>query len=49
MRSNHLSGVLPTELGLMNKLTYLNLGNNKLVSVIPTEIGFLKNLIFLDL
>ena len=47
--SNCLSGVLPSELGFMNKLTYLDWSNNMVISVIPTEIGFLKSLVFLDI
>jgi Leucine-rich repeat (LRR) protein len=44
-----LSGELPTELGLLNSLTWLDLGYNFITNEIPTEIFSLKNLMWLAL
>ena len=45
-----LTGSIPTEIGNMQSLEYLNLVSNKLSGLIPTEIGNLKSLdgLFLD-
>ena len=48
MQSNDLTELLPTELGLMTNLTYMDLGSNRLSSRIPTEIGYLTSLVHFD-
>ena len=44
LRSNELSGEIPTELGSLYKLESLALQLNELTGVIPTELGSLVNL-----
>jgi len=46
---NNLVGNLPTELGSLTNLTYLDLGYNQLKGSIPSELGSLANLTGLDL
>jgi len=36
---NKFNGSIPTEIGLLADLTYLNLWSNQLTSTIPSEIG----------
>ncbi|WP_297092235.1 FISUMP domain-containing protein [uncultured Draconibacterium sp.] len=43
------SGALPAEIGNLDSLTYLSIGNNELEGVIPTEIGQLAKLEYLNL
>ena len=45
----NLTGHIPTEIGKLNSLSALNLGDNELNGRIPTEIGKLVNLIDLNL
>ncbi|CAJ1930695.1 unnamed protein product [Cylindrotheca closterium] len=49
LKSNEISGTLPTEIGLPENLRYLNFGSNKIGGPIPTEIGRLTRLEFLSL
>jgi Leucine-rich repeat (LRR) protein len=46
---NQLSGVIPTQLGDLDKLTHLTLNNNLISDVIPTELGNLDELAYLGL
>nr|XP_051184760.1 brassinosteroid LRR receptor kinase BRI1-like [Lolium perenne] len=46
---NQLDSEIPKELGKMNYLTVLNLGNNLLSGAIPDELGDAKKLLALDL
>ena len=48
VQDNDLSGLLPTELGLMTNLTYMDFGKNRFSSGIPTEIGNVTGLIHFD-
>ena len=47
--TNNLRGPIPTEIGKLSRLTYLNLGYNLLTGQIPPEIGNLANLEYLSL
>jgi len=49
LSSTGLTGDIPSEIGDLTNLTYLNLYNNQLTGEIPPEIGNLTNLHFLDL
>ncbi|GAU27140.1 hypothetical protein TSUD_104490 [Trifolium subterraneum] len=42
-------GSMPKDIGLLSKLTHLDLSGNSLEGFIPRELGFLKNLTILDL
>ena len=42
--NNHLAESLPDELGLLNKLTYLDLSVGFLKGSIPTTLGMLQKL-----
>ena len=44
-----LTGEIPSEIGNLTNLTYLNLGGNLLTGEIPPEIGNLTNLEWLGL
>jgi hypothetical protein len=44
---NSLTGMIPSQLGLLTKLTYLNLGDNSLTGTIPSQVGLLSNLTLL--
>ena len=46
---NQLTGTIPTQLGQLTKLQYLNLNNNELSGTIPTELRRLTKLTGLDL
>ncbi len=37
-------GTIPSTIGQLTKLTYLEFGNNKLTGTIPTSIGLLSSL-----
>ena len=41
---NGLNGTIPSELGNLSNLTYLNLGSNSLTGTIPSELGNLTKL-----
>ena len=49
LRTNALSGSIPPELGRLNTMTWLDLGENRLTGNIPAELGDLTNLRTLDL
>jgi len=49
LRSNQLTGSIPTELGNLTNLIYLYLDDNQLTGSIPTQLGNLTNLITLSL
>jgi hypothetical protein len=49
LRSNDLSGAVPTELGLLTVLGTLNLASNDLSGAVPTELGLLTALRTLSL
>ncbi|KAM0921187.1 hypothetical protein ACQ4PT_007076 [Festuca glaucescens] len=51
MSNNQLTGHIPSEIGMLNKLAYLDLSNekNQLTGTIPSEIGMLNNLAYMDL
>ena len=49
MPHNNMKGVIPPEIGLLEKLTHINFKDNDLRGTIPTELGVLKNLQYLDL
>ena len=49
MASNGLVGELPAEIGSLEHLEHLDLGNNDLVGELPAELGDLANLVELDL
>ena len=46
---NQLTGTIPTQLGQLTELQYLNLNNNELSGTIPTELRRLTKLTGLDL
>ena len=46
---NQLTGTIPTELGSLSNLRWLNLSGNQLTGAIPTELDNLSNLTHLDL
>ena len=46
---NQLSGLIPSELGNLDNLEWLNLSNNQLSGLIPSELGNLDNLELLGL
>ncbi|KVH96855.1 Leucine rich repeat 4 [Cynara cardunculus var. scolymus] len=47
LSDNHFSGVLPKELGELNRLEVLDLRDNNLIGSIPPEIGRMQSLTFL--
>ena len=47
--NNNMAGVIPPELGELEKLTVLNLGQNGLFGAIPPELGNLESLATLSL
>ena len=49
LRDNQLSGGLPSELGQLVNLEWLDLDENQLSGAIPPELGKLANLVSLDL
>jgi Leucine-rich repeat (LRR) protein len=49
LEDNQLTGSIPSEIGNLTNLTYLNLSNNQLSGSIPSEIGNLTNLTTLGL
>ena len=49
LRSNWLEGEIPSELGILTSLEFLELGFNGLEGEIPPELGGLSNLEFLNL
>ncbi|MEO6175590.1 MAG: PKD domain-containing protein [Flavobacterium circumlabens] len=49
LRDNDLAGEIPSQIGLLTKLTQALLYNNRLSGTIPAEIGQLKELFFLNL
>jgi hypothetical protein len=44
MSTNQISGTIPTELGLLVKLTVLNFDTNLLTGTIPTHLAALTGL-----
>jgi Leucine-rich repeat (LRR) protein len=46
---NSLTGMIPSQLGLLTKLTYLSLSWNSLTGTIPSEVGLLTKLTYLNL
>ena len=46
---NSLTGTIPTELGNLTSLTFLDLSRNSLTGSIPSELGDLESLTILDL
>ena len=42
--NNHLTGVIPTEIGAMTSLRELGLSENMLAGAIPAELGAIANL-----
>ena len=46
---NKLNGTIPTELGLLSNLEWLDLFKSQLTGTIPSELGLLSNLISLSL
>ncbi|MBN1790236.1 MAG: S8 family serine peptidase [Bacteroidales bacterium] len=47
--NNNITGVIPSEIGNLNRLTFLSLAYNNLSGQIPSEIGNLTNLTGLNL
>ena len=46
---NHMTGVIPPELGSLTSLEYLDLYGNQMTGAIPSELGDLTNLEYLNL
>ena len=44
-----VTGTLPTSLGLLTALTYLDLSQNKLQGTLPSALGLMTSLLYLDL
>ncbi len=44
LRNNYLAGIIPSELGSLIKLNWLDLSTNQLAGSIPPELGNLANL-----
>ncbi|XP_022855313.1 probably inactive leucine-rich repeat receptor-like protein kinase At3g28040 [Olea europaea var. sylvestris] len=49
LSANNLIGEIPAEMGLLSRLSYLNLSWNYLGSRMPPEFGYFQNLTVLDL
>ena len=49
LNGNQLTGSIPTELGTMALMAYLQLYDNQLTGPIPTELGLLSQLVDLEL
>ncbi|CAN8236844.1 unnamed protein product [Cochlearia groenlandica] len=49
LSTNSLTGLLPGDIGTMEKITVLNLANNKLSGELPSDLNKLTGLKFLDL
>jgi len=46
---NNLQGTLPSEIGLLSELTYLDIGNNDISGRVPSSLGILRNMTYLTL
>ena len=44
LSDNNLFSTIPTELGLLSQLDYLDLGSNQLTGTIPDSLGSLRSL-----
>ncbi|CAD5331283.1 unnamed protein product [Arabidopsis thaliana] len=49
LSTNSLTGMLPGDIGTMEKIKVLNLANNKLSGELPSDLNKLSGLLFLDL
>nr|ACK44523.1 AT5G10020-like protein [Arabidopsis arenosa] len=49
LSTNSLTGMLPGDIGTMEKIRVLNLANNKLSGELPSDLNKLSGLLFLDL
>ena len=49
LEENELTGTIPSTIGYLTNLRYLNLEDNELTGVIPASIGNLTNLTYLNL
>lgn len=49
LSGNSITGSIPTEIGIMHSLKFLELGDNQLTGTIPTQVGLLSSLAVLDL